>query len=213
MLRTSVFRVARAAARPSIARIAVTPAHAYNRFIRFESTKAEQPEQPPQIDTVKEAWRKARDLKDKLNHNWDAVTLTYEQVKPKTLSPSPVRALLFLPFFLYIMEPNSIANGVTAVRQDAYLIDVREPDEVIQGSIPSSVNLPLSVLSNSLHLHKDAFMEKHGFDKPRLTEEIVFYCRSGKRSATACDIAKRNGYTKCVVCCFYFDRKLMVFYP
>jgi len=167
MLRTSVFRVARAAARPSIARIAVTPAHAYNRFIRFESTKAEQPEQPPQIDTVKEAWRKARDLKDELNHNWDAVTLTYEQVKPKTLSPSP----------------------------DAYLIDVREPDEVIQGSIPSSVNLPLSVLSNSLHLHKDAFMEKHGFDKPRLAEEIVFYCRSGKRSATACDIAKRNGYT------------------
>ncbi|KIM84569.1 hypothetical protein PILCRDRAFT_818147 [Piloderma croceum F 1598] len=164
MLRTSAFRVARAASRPSIARIAVTPAHTYNHFIRFESTKAEQ---PPQTDAAKEAWRKARDLKDKLNHNWDAVTLTYEQVKPKTLSPSP----------------------------DAYLIDVREPDEVIQGSIPSAVNLPLSVLSNSLHLHNGAFKEKHGFDKPRLAQEIVFYCRSGKRSATACDIAKRNGYT------------------
>lgn len=67
---------------------------------------------------------------------------------------------------------------------------------MIQGSIPSSVNLPLSVLSNSLHLQKDAFKAKHGFDKPGKDQEIVFYCRSGKRSATACDIAKRNGYTK-----------------
>jgi len=130
----------------------------------MESTKAEE---PPQTDATKAAWRRARDLKDKLNHNWDMPTLNYEQVKPRTLSPS----------------------------SDAYLIDVREPDEVIQGSIPSSVNLPLSVLSNSLHLQENAFKEKHGFDKPRKNQEIVFYCRSGKRSATACDIAKRNGYT------------------
>jgi len=89
MLRTNAFRVVRAASRPNIACIAVTPAHTYNHFIRFESTKAEK---PPQTDTAKEAWRKARTLKDKLNHNWDAATLTYEQVKPKTLSPSPVRS-------------------------------------------------------------------------------------------------------------------------
>jgi len=110
------------------------------------------------------------------------------------------------------MEPNSIANGMGAVWQDAYLIDVREPDEVVQGSIPSAVNLPLSVLTNSLHLQKDAFKEKHGFDKPRLAQEIVFYCRSGKRSATACDIAKRNGYTKWVVVfCFILIRNLWCF--
>lgn len=78
--------------------------------------------------------------------------------------------------------------------QDRYLIDVREPDEVLQGSIPSAVNLPLSVLANSLHLSQQAFKSRFGWDKPRSEQEIVFYCRSGKRAATACDIAKRNGY-------------------
>ena len=78
------------------------------------------------------------------------------------------------------------------------MIDVREPDEAIQGSIPSSVNLPLSVLSNSLHLHVDAFRATHGFEKPAKDQEIIFYCRTGKRSATASDVAKRNGFTKWV---------------
>ena len=82
--------------------------------------------------------------------------------------------------------------------QDAYLIDVREPEEVMQGSIPSSVNLPLSVLANSLNLNALAFRSQHGFDKPGQAQEVVFYCRSGKRSASACDIAKRNGYEKWV---------------
>lgn len=84
-------------------------------------------------------------------------------------------------------------------RQDKYLIDVREPDEVLQGSIPSSVNLPLSTLPNSLHLDPATFKQRFGFTKPRPNQEITFYCRSGKRSASACDIAKRNGYTKYVV--------------
>ncbi len=40
------------------------------------------------------------------------------------------------------------------------------------------------------------FYVKHGFKKPSPAEEIVFYCRSGKRSATACDSAMKNGYKK-----------------
>lgn len=76
------------------------------------------------------------------------------------------------------------------------MIDVREPDEVLQGSIPSSVNLPLSVLSNSLHTPAAVFKKQFGFDKPKREQEIIFYCRSGKRSSSACDVAKRNGYTK-----------------
>jgi rhodanese-related sulfurtransferase len=38
--------------------------------------------------------------------------------------------------------------------------------------------------------------EFYGFKKPNTEEEIVFYCRSGKRSATACDSAIKNGYNK-----------------
>lgn len=58
------------------------------------------------------------------------------------------------------------------------------------------MNLPLSTLPNSLHLDPATFKAQFGFAKPWRDQEIVFYCRSGKRSASACDIAKRNGYTK-----------------
>jgi len=78
------------------------------------------------------------------------------------------------------------------------LIDVREPDEVIQGSIPSSINIPLSVLPGSLHMKAEDFEEKFGFKKPGRDQEIIFYCRSGVRAATAGDIAKKNGYERLV---------------
>lgn len=78
------------------------------------------------------------------------------------------------------------------------MIDVREPDEVIQGSIPSSVNIPLSVLPGSLHLKAEDFEKKFGFKKPKRQQDIIFYCRSGVRAATAGDIAKKNGYEKSV---------------
>ena len=67
---------------------------------------------------------------------------------------------------------------------------------MLQGSIPSAVNLPLSVLPNALHLPAAEFKEKFGFEKPRPDQEVTFYCRSGVRSTTASDVAKRNGYTK-----------------
>lgn len=79
--------------------------------------------------------------------------------------------------------------------KEVYLIDVREPDEIAQGSIPSAVALPLSVLPASLQLKADEFFQKHGYVRPAHNQEVIFYCRSGKRSATACDTAHRNGFT------------------
>jgi len=38
----------------------------------------------------------------------------------------------------------------SADKQDVLIVDVREPDEVSLGSIPSSVNLPLSELKDAL---------------------------------------------------------------
>ncbi|EPQ60922.1 Rhodanese-like protein [Gloeophyllum trabeum ATCC 11539] len=108
-----------------------------------------------------------RETRDKLQKDWDAPVLTYEQVKAKSQQPSP----------------------------NSYLIDVREPDEVVQGSIPSAVNLPLSTIAADLNLDAAAFKEKYGFEKPKKDQELIFYCRSGKRSASAADVAKRNGFT------------------
>ena len=96
------------------------------------------------------------------------------------------------------MFPLLRPHDTHATHQDSYLIDVREPDEVIQGSIPSSVNIPLSVLSHSLYVKAEDFKREFGFEKPKRNQEIVFYCRSGARSTTAGDIAKKIGYQRLV---------------
>lgn len=88
MLRTVALRAARTASRPALARIVATPCSRNHLYARFESNQAG----APQSEEAKAAaLKEARKLKDKLNHNWDAPILTYEQVKPKTSSPSPVR--------------------------------------------------------------------------------------------------------------------------
>lgn len=74
--------------------------------------------------------------------------------------------------------------------------DVREVDEVVQGNIPSSVNLPLSSLEKSLEAHEDDFVRSNGFKKPSKKQTIIFYCRSGVRSAKAMELAKMKGFEK-----------------
>lgn len=54
------------------------------------------------------------------------------------------------------------------------LIDVREPDEYIDGHIPGAINVPLSALETSL-----AEIPSTGI--------VHVVCRSGARSARACD--------------------------
>lgn len=74
--------------------------------------------------------------------------------------------------------------------QYAYLI---VPVRSYAGSIPSSVGLPISVLANSLCVSAaQAFRSQHDFDQPRDAQEGVFDCRSDKKSASACDIARRS---------------------
>ncbi|KAH9809407.1 Rhodanese-like domain-containing protein [Melampsora americana] len=92
--------------------------------------------------------------------------IDYRELKPLTLTPS----------------------------DDVLLVDVREVEEVIQGNIPSSVNLPLSSIEKSLELHSDEFIKLNGFRKPSLNQKIIFYCRSGKRSQTALEISKLKGF-------------------
>jgi rhodanese-related sulfurtransferase len=78
--------------------------------------------------------------------------------------------------------------------------------------IPSAVNLPLSDLAGALRMDGGKFKEKYGFQKPAFDQEVVFYCRSGMRSSTASDVARRNGYTK-YAHPHLIDSVLMRFYP
>lgn len=73
---------------------------------------------------------------------------------------------------------------------DIVLIDVREAEELKQGSIPGAINAPRGMLEfyadPSLPYHKPEF------DK---NKRIILYCASGGRSALAVQTLKEMGYT------------------
>ncbi|XP_073687297.1 thiosulfate:glutathione sulfurtransferase [Garra rufa] len=77
------------------------------------------------------------------------------------------------------------------------LFDVRNPDEFQAGRIPDSVNIPLGQLEESLKLPPQQFQQQFGVKAPgKEDDNIVFHCRSGKRSLTALEIAHRLGFSK-----------------
>ncbi|PKI85208.1 hypothetical protein MVES1_001177 [Malassezia vespertilionis] len=79
------------------------------------------------------------------------------------------------------------------------LIDVREPQETAQGMIPSAVNVPLSAFSVAFDVNSSAppsadFEKIFSFPRPTYDHKIVFYCRTGRRSAEAMEIARNRGW-------------------
>ncbi|KAH8318891.1 hypothetical protein KR074_010221 [Drosophila pseudoananassae] len=77
------------------------------------------------------------------------------------------------------------------------LIDVREPNELIEtGQIPSSINIPLGVVSQDLSASDSAFKSKYGREKPKADTEIIFHCKIGKRSLKAAEAATALGFKK-----------------
>lgn len=67
-----------------------------------------------------------------------------------------------------------------------HLIDVREPDEYAAVSAPGSLSLPLSSLTPEA-------AEAQAIKKD---DPIYMICRSGKRSARACEIFAAAGFKK-----------------
>ncbi|KAK0553076.1 hypothetical protein OC845_001356 [Tilletia horrida] len=94
--------------------------------------------------------------------------VTYSELKPETQAPS---------------------GNIT-------IIDVREPDEVAQGIIPSAVNVPLSQFKKAFASTGTGgnFVRDFGFDRPQFDQQLVFYCRSGKRSQQALEYAQAQGW-------------------
>lgn len=54
------------------------------------------------------------------------------------------------------------------------ILDVREPDEVMNGNIPSSVNLPLSIFEQEMAADTGDFTRKNGFRKPAKDQPIMY---------------------------------------
>lgn len=69
-------------------------------------------------------------------------------------------------------------------KEDAMVLDIRESNELGQGSIIDSKHIALSVLPEKLaSLSKDK-------DKP-----ILVFCKMGSRSGQACKLLLKNSYT------------------
>ncbi|KDE09435.1 hypothetical protein MVLG_00338 [Microbotryum lychnidis-dioicae p1A1 Lamole] len=76
------------------------------------------------------------------------------------------------------------------------LIDVREAPDFESGHILNSKNLPLSIFEQALSKDQVDFMRTYGFPKPGIEEKIVLYCRSGRRSTIAADLASGAGFSR-----------------
>src|SRR5574343_262053 len=70
-------------------------------------------------------------------------------------------------------------------REDAHVVDVREPDEYAAGHLPDAKNIPVAKLAERL-----GELEKFK-DKP-----IIVCCASGLRSSKACAELKKQGFEK-----------------
>jgi rhodanese-related sulfurtransferase len=63
------------------------------------------------------------------------------------------------------------------------LLDVRTPEEFAAGHIPGAVNIPYDQVAGRLaEIPKD--------------DEVVLYCRSGRRAGLAAEVLAASGYTR-----------------
>ena len=80
------------------------------------------------------------------------------------------------------MHRDHPVNDFASVVDDAtQFIDVREPDEVAEGTLPGTVNIPLATLPDRI-----------GELDPN--RRAVVLCRSGGRSTQACQFLVSNGF-------------------
>jgi rhodanese-related sulfurtransferase len=83
------------------------------------------------------------------------------------------------PLQVHDLNPEEVARGLKEGRM--LLVDVREPNETDIESYPGAVVVPLSTFD------PDAIPDPAG-------KQVVFACRSGKRSVTASLAAQERGF-------------------
>ncbi|XP_078525582.1 thiosulfate:glutathione sulfurtransferase [Lissotriton helveticus] len=76
------------------------------------------------------------------------------------------------------------------------IFDVRSPEEVSNGKIPSSVNIPVDEIDQALKMDPEDFKKKYAVNKPTPGDDIVVHCQMGRRGARAAEIAMAQGFSK-----------------
>lgn len=75
------------------------------------------------------------------------------------------------------------------------LVDVREPSEFSVVHIPGSINVPYRSHTEGFSLDPVTFKQTFGYEKPPVSNHLIFYCASGRRGSMAREVAAKNGYT------------------
>jgi phage shock protein E len=96
-----------------------------------------------------------------------------------------IAAIAFLAFILvkkYLTNKagKSKVNLMKHSGKKMFLVDVRQPDEFLSGSVQGAVNIPLGDIKNRIIEFKNK-------------QNIVVFCRSGNRSGQATSILNQNG--------------------
>jgi rhodanese-related sulfurtransferase len=70
-------------------------------------------------------------------------------------------------------------------REDALVVDVREPNEFAAGHLPNARHIPLNAMGKRI-----GELDKYK-DKP-----LIVVCHSGSRSGSACSALRKSGFEK-----------------
>lgn len=94
---------------------------------------------------------------------------------------------------------HAMMKAVVAKKQagdaQTYILDVRGTDEVANGAIPSSVNVPLDQLESALKMSAEEFKATYSAPKPATADHVVTYCLRGMRAEKAAAALQTGGYT------------------
>lgn len=83
-------------------------------------------------------------------------------------------------FFKNMLATPDNSRLTEAIKEGAFLVDVRSPGEFASGSVRGAVNIPLERIAREL-------------PRFRGKSHIVVFCRSGNRSGQAMRILEQNG--------------------
>lgn len=79
----------------------------------------------------------------------------------------------------YISEPSHTNIKEIASSPDAVLVDVRIPEQYLQGTAKGAINIPLAELQNNVEVLKN--------------KKVVVFCNKGIQADQAMEILNRNG--------------------
>lgn len=79
------------------------------------------------------------------------------------------------------ISPEALSERQSQGEQAPFVLDVRSPEEFVTGHVPGAVNIPFDQVAGRLaEIPKD--------------QDLVLYCRSGRRASIAADVLVANGY-------------------